>query len=246
MQRENERGSDRHHCDGWVRVRGWGRRWAGGPAAGRAAVPAAGSAGQLHFRPVAQAIAAFRHDDFPDAEALGDGDALAVDHTERYRAHRRRLVGIHDVDKGTHDSVGRTAAHRRIGYGDLMRQQLLQQLDVDELVRKQETVGVLELRPQLDRARGDVDCIVEGEQNAVREFGAVGAIVGLHLQRAAALQLPHHGRYIVFGNGKNDRDRLKLVDEDDAVGVARRDVIALVYLPQPDSARDRRGDARVR
>ena len=115
----------------------------------------------------------------PALEPCGHGNPLAVDHAQRHRPHRDRSIRIHEVDEGAHHAVGRAAANRGVGHDDLIVQHLHQQLDVDELIRKQRAVGVVELRAQLDGAGGHVDSIVDREQLAVGELGAVGAIVGL-------------------------------------------------------------------
>ena len=54
------------------------------------------------------------------------------------------------------------------------------------------------------------------------------------------MQALHDRRHIVLGNREDDGDRLQLVDEHDAVRVARRDIVALIDLAQSDSAGDRR------
>ncbi len=126
-----------------------------------------------------------------------------------------------------------------------MLQQFLQQLDIDELVRKERPVGVVEQRAQLDRAGRRIDRVVEREQLAVGEFGAVGAVVGFDRHGVPVAQPFGDRRNVVLGDREDHRDRLQLVDDDDAVRVAGRHVVALIDLAQPHPPGDRRDDVRV-
>src|SRR5439155_23248643 len=79
---------------------------------------------------------------------------------------------------------------------------------------------------------------------------------GVQLARAAAVKgrcvegrsladAPRHGRQLVLRQGEDDRDRLQLGYDDDAVRITRLDVIAGVNLAQPDAAGDRRDDTAI-
>ncbi len=228
------------------RAHPWAARSPSRPARRRRRRPAGrGRSRQLHLRAVTQPIAALGDHDLAGGEARGDGDALPVDDAQGHGPHLHRAVGLHDVDEGGHDAVRRAAAHRGVRHDDLVLQGFLEQLDVDELIREQRAVGVVEQRPQFDRARGRVDGIVERQQLAFGEFGAVGAVVGFDREGAPFVQPPHQRRHVVFGNRKDHRDRLHLVDDDDPVRITRRDVVALVDLAQSHAAGHRRDDVRV-
>ena len=49
---------------------------------------------------------------------------FAVDHAQRHRSHRDRVIGVHDVDEGAHHAVGRAAPNRGVRHDDLIVQQL--------------------------------------------------------------------------------------------------------------------------
>ncbi len=185
---------------------------------------------------VAQTVAAFRNDRLAGGQPGGHGDALAIDHAQGHRTHRDGAVGIHDVDESAHHAVGRAAAHRGVRHDDLVLQQFLQQLDVDELVRKQRAVGIVELRAQLHRAGGDVDLVVDGQQLALGESWCCWR--GRRPPPPAARRHAGvaSGWHVVLGNREDDGDGLQLIDHHDAVRIARRDIIALIDLAQSDAA----------
>ncbi len=72
----------------------------------------------------------------------------------------------------------------------------------------------------------------------VRSYAVAG-------RAAPACRRLQDGRQIVFRQGENDRDRLELGDDDNAVGIARLHVIAGIDLAQPDPPADRRDDVAV-
>src|SRR6202044_3871831 len=195
-----------------------------------------------HLGAVTQPVAAFGHHDVAGRESGGDRGALAVDHAEGDRLHRHRTVGRYGVDERRDDAVRSPAAYRRIWDDDLLREDLLEELHVHELVREERAVGVVEQRAQLDGARGDVDLIVEGEKLPLSEPRAVGPIEGVYLERAAAAQLPRERGDVILGDRKDDADRLHLIDHDDAVRIAGRHIVTLVDLAKPHAAVDGRDD----
>ena len=116
---------------------------------------------------------------------------------------------------------------------------------VDELVGEERLVVVLEDRTQLEGARRRVDRVVDVSRVPVASLAVLSrlkASTGIGASAASLLQDPGD---IVLRKGEDDRDRLDLREEDDAVRIARRHVVALVDLPQADPAGDRRGDVAV-
>ena len=101
------------------------------------------------------------------------------------------------------------------------------------------------LRAQLDRSGGRIDLAVEGLQRAVGDLVGAAAIERGRRQHRAALQPLRDRLQIVLGHREQHADRLQLRDDDDAVGVARRDVVALVDLAQSDAAVERRQDVAI-
>ena len=83
------------------------------------------------------------------------------------------------------------------------------------------------------------------EQRAVGELAGAGAVERGDRKRRAGLQALRDGLQIVLGHGEQHADRLDLRDHDEAVGIARRDVVALVDQTQPDAAVERRDDSGV-
>src|SRR5580698_1520587 len=136
--------------------------------------------GQHYRRPVTQLVTSIGHDEIAGREAREDGDALTIHGAEGYGSYRDGAVRLHEVDKRSHQTVRCPPMHRSVRHHDLLVQHVGDQLDVDELVGKQEPVLVVEQSAQLDRTGRRIDLVVEGEQLAHRELVAVAAIVGLY------------------------------------------------------------------
>ena len=84
-----------------------------------------------------------------------------------------------------------------------------------------------------------VDLIVDRVENADGELFRIGSVVGGHRRLRALAQPLHELAQILFRQGEDDRDRIDLRDDDDAVRIGGRDVIADIDLPQPDTAVER-------
>ena len=201
-----------------------------------------GRAHDLHGHALLQRIHALEHDAFARREPFGDGDALALRHAERDLADRRLAVGLDDVDEGP-ERRALDRGRRHDGRGTQRRQL---QVDVDELVREQLVVGVLEDRPEADRAGRRVDLVVHRAQRARRQQGRLGAVPGLDGRRVVAAHRVEHRGQVGLGHGEQHRDRLHLRDDDDAVDVAAAYEVADVHLAQPEPAGNGRDDLRER
>jgi hypothetical protein len=103
-----------------------------------------------------QRVDALQHDAFFRCDAFRHGDAVALRHAERDLANGRLAVRLDDVDEGP-EGRGLDGGRRHDG-GGAQRGQL--QVDVDELIREEFFVAVLEDRPEFDRPRCRVDLIV--------------------------------------------------------------------------------------
>ena len=132
-----------------------------------------------------------------------------------------------------------------VGITVASRMRVDQQPDVDELVGEQLIVLVVELGPQLDRAGGGVDLVVERLQLADAQLGRAGAVVGGHRQGRVGAKPLLDLRQVVLGHREDHADRLQLGDDDDAGRIPRRDVVALVDQTQPDPAAHRRHDVAI-
>ena len=119
------------------------------------------------------------------------------------------------------------------------------QAGIDELVRKQRVVGIVEARLELERAGGDVDLVVQRFQLAGGDAAGIGPVIGLHGQRVAGRQLGPHFGQLGLGQREHHGDGLGLGDDHQAIGVGTGHQVALVHLAQAETATDGRGDARV-
>src|SRR6185437_250837 len=100
-------------------------------------------------------------------------------------------------------------------------------------------------RAQLHGAGGDVDLVVDGQDLAFSELGAVAFVIGLRGQGGALVQTLHDFCHVVFRDRENCRNRLQLGNDHEAVGIARSDIVPLIDLAQTDPAGDRGGDVTV-
>src|ERR1700734_3724766 len=105
-----------------------------------------------------------------------DGSHAAVRGTDGDRPHRYGVVGVDQVDVGALLPVRRAALDRNRRYRDDIGQGPDQEHRVDELVRKQRAVGVVELGADFYRARGGVDLAVDGRHFADCQLFDIGAI----------------------------------------------------------------------
>src|SRR6185312_918719 len=90
---------------------------------------------QFHLRAVAQAIAPLGHDDITHRHAREHAYGLTVSDPQLHRHDSSGAVVLDAVYKGAVDAVGRASMHCRRRHENLVAQRILQQLDVDELVR---------------------------------------------------------------------------------------------------------------
>src|SRR6202012_3231513 len=97
-----------------------------------------------------EAVHAVGNDRLPGGEAGRDHRVLAVARAERDLVHGDGLVRIDEID----EVAGRAALHRRRRYEHGLLQRVHQQAYVDEFVRVQRFVVVVEGRAQGDRTGG--------------------------------------------------------------------------------------------
>ncbi len=145
------------------------------------------------------------------------------------------LHGIIAIDYVGVSAIG-PAVHGAGGRGNGVLAFLQQQVSIDELVRPQRVVCVVERRLQLHRSGRLIDLVVDGEQRARSQLRLVIAAVGIDLQRAL-LHTLRHFLQLVFWNGKDQRYRLELGDDDHGGAAGRSNVIAGINQAQSNSAR---------
>lgn len=109
-----------------------------------------------HARAVAQAVCAVDHNPLTDRHAGIDRCHWAIARADIDRSDRHPVVGVDDVDVTSRcaalDGGGR---HR-----DDIMQRLHQKLRVDELIRKQRIVSIVELRSHFHGTGGGIDLAV--------------------------------------------------------------------------------------
>ena len=159
---------------------------------------------------VAQAVRSLGNDGVADIEAAGDDGVLAVAWPQRHLMHRNRIVFVDEVDV-----IARCAGQhsRRRRQHDLM-QRVHEQLNIDELVRRQRLVVVGKYGAQRDRAGAHGHLIVDGVQRPGCKLPAVVTCISGHWQFHArrAEALADLGE-IVLGDRELDCRRLDRRDD---------------------------------
>ena len=158
-----------------------------------------------------------------DLPSVGAGDDVAL---------RDCVVGVEEID----EMARRPDLDRGVGRQRDALQRVDQQAHVDELLRKQDALRIVEGGAHLDRAGGDVDLAVVGRQRPLGELFDVGAVEGGDRNGRAGIQPLGDARQIVLRGREDDADRVELGDDDDACGVRRLQIIARVDQPDADAA----------
>src|SRR5580704_8847490 len=110
-------------------------------------------------------------------------------------------------------------------------QSVHQQPGVYELVGEQSVVFVIEERPQLHRTCSGIDLVVESQELSGRDLRQLRPIKGIDLKPLAMARLRQHLGKAVFGNGKDDGDRLHFGDHDQDRRSARLDNVPRIHQP---------------
>ncbi len=150
-------------------------------------------------------------------------------------------VVVHDI----HERALLTVLDRDVRDHQLIGQRVHQQVHVDELLRKQRVVLVVEHRLQLRRAGRVVDLIVGADQGSGGELLRVVAVIGFHGQVSTRPETLNHLRQAVLRQREQHRDRLQLRNDHQAAGVIGMDDVAGIDQPQSDDSRNRCGDLGV-
>ncbi len=116
------------------------------------------------------------------------------------------------------------------------------QPDIHELIGEQGIIVVVKPGLQTHRTCCDINLVVDGLKRALCQLAIETAIKSINLQCLATAEPFKHGRQLGLGQGKKHRYRLSLCNNDQALGTARRNQVALVNNPQPQPAADRRSD----
>ena len=107
-------------------------------------------------------------------------------------------IVIHNIDERALLAI----LDRHVRDHELIGQRIHQQADVDELLREERVVLVVENRLQLRSARRAVDLVVEGHQHPGRQLLGIVAVIRIHWQMRARSQLLRDLRKAVLGDGK--------------------------------------------
>ncbi|MNZ93566.1 hypothetical protein D3C78_1126400 [compost metagenome] len=94
-----------------------------------------------------------------------------------------------------------------------------QHASIDELVREQGVILIVKARFHLDGARRRVNLVIQAQQRTITQFCLVGAIPGFDRQRLACFLGLNDGCDFVFGQRKDQVDRMSLGDHYDTRGI---------------------------
>jgi hypothetical protein len=174
-------------------------------------------------------------------ETFENNDVLVVRGPELHGANGHSAVSGGEIGERT----WHTHLHARSRHERDAAQCVGDELDVDELVRKEKFVLVLESRPQLYRSGRRVDLIVDGRQGTgSKQLGGI-SVVGLNGQRLARAQFLNELRNGVLRQRKDDGDGSHLCNDDNPPGGARLHIIARIHEAQSYPAIYRRYDAGI-
>ncbi len=152
----------------------------------------------------------------------------------------RRIV-VEQID----EIARRAELDRRIGRERHARHRVDQKPDVDELLREQDPVGIVERRPHLDGAGGHVDLAVKGGQRPGRQRMDIVPVEHRDRKLRVGIEPRRDALQIVLGRREHDADRIDLGDDDDAGGVGGLQVVSRIDEPEPHPAGNRRNDMGV-
>src|SRR5882672_983586 len=195
----------------------------------------------LHLGAVAQAVVAVDDHGLARGNARLDRHAVAFAGAGLDRAQGDGAVVLEHIHEGSLCA----ALYRRGRNQSRAAERVEQQAHVDELVGEEIAVLVRKLGFQLDRPRGRIDLVVDGEQLSGGEPIFLLAVVGLDGKGHPGTQALEHLGQAVLRDGEHHGDRLELGDDDQAVGVARPDDVARIDEAQAQAAPDRRSDGGV-
>ena len=114
-----------------------------------------------------------------------------------------------------------------------------EQMDVDELVREERVVLIIEGGFEFVRSGGGIDLIVDGEKLAGSNFERIIPIEGIHVELNAFAEFVVNLRELVLRQAKDDGDGLNLRDDKEAVGVRSVNNVAGIDEAQAHATGDR-------
>src|SRR6266849_5369159 len=115
---------------------------------------------------------------------------------------------------------------------------------VDEFIRPQGRIFVVEYALKPARASRGIDHVVNRKQGPSRQLGLVVAGIGLYLKRPLAQTL-RHSRKIIFGKREQDSNRFELGYDQQAVGIGGVNHVAGINQPQSDAPVDGRSNVAI-
>jgi hypothetical protein len=122
-----------------------------------------------------------------------------------------------------------TVLNGDIGYDQLIGQRVHEQTYIDELLREERVVLVVENRLELGRASCIIDLIIKGHQLAGCQFSRIIAIIGIGWQVHARSQLLRDLGEAILRNRKQNGNRLELGDHDHAGGIGSVNDVAGIH-----------------
>ena len=196
---------------------------------------------QFHFGPFPQPVGAVHDHHITGGQTglYGGLSTLYLTHADRADGHGP--VGVDQIDEGT---LGALLDGRRRDDDDILSD-LRQQAGIDELVGEQLIILVFKQGLKPHGPGVGIDLIVDGQKMSHGQLFALITVKGHNLRPPAGLELAEHLGNVVLGQGKDDRDGLKLGDDHQPVGVGGMDDIPRIHQTQTDPAADRGRDPAV-
>ena len=146
----------------------------------------------LDLRAVAQPVDAVDHHLVACREARGDHRMLAVGRSDGDVALGDRRIVVEEID----EIARRPELDRRVGRERRAGHRVDQKTDIDELVREQDPVRIVERRPHPDRAGGHVDLAVVGGQRPSRQRVDIVAVKHRNRKLGAGIEPRRDARQI--------------------------------------------------
>src|SRR6266478_8120793 len=185
-----------------------------------------------------QLVLSVDHDLLVGLEAGIDQRLAVSDLRNLDRADCHGAVRIDDVSVGSF----RTLLNDRSGNGQAVMPRVDQQPRVDKFAGPELVRAVAKIRLELDRAGSLQDLVVDEAEHAFIQLDRIVLVVGENLQRRlGVLLLLLNLRQTRLRKREYQRNRMKLRDDDEAVGVRRADDVTDVDLTNANHAVDRRG-----
>ncbi len=202
---------------------------------------AGGHRARNDFAAVLQFVLTVGDDDVPLLQAGGKAGSVTSGLRDRNGANADDISLTHEIN------VGALRAALNSGYRNEREifARVYEQMDVDELVREERVVLIIEDGFEFVRSGGGIDLIVDGEKLAGSNFERIIPIEGIHVELNAFAEFVVNLRELILRQAKDDGDGLNLRDDKEAVGVRSVNNVAGIDEAQAYATGDGRSDAAI-